>query len=173
MPGHVFMGHRSYGSPVVRGDISDIRIGKYCSIAQNVIVDLGWHHNTKFITTYPLNVMFEKLKHITGHPKSKGDIIIENDVWIGEGSIIMGGVHIGSGSVIGAGSIVTKNVEPYSIVAGNPAKQIRKRFSEDQINSLLKINWWDWPEEKIIENADLLMNEQTIQQFINKHSQND
>lgn len=168
MPGQIFKGHRSYGDPIVRGDISDIHIGKFCSIAQNVIVDLGFHHNTNFLTTYPLNVMFDQLKHITGHPVSKGDIIIGNDVWIGEGSIIMGGITIGDGAVIGAGSIVTKNVQPYSIVAGNPAKEIRKRLAPLQIESMIQIAWWNWPDQKIIENAELLMNENKLL-FINKH----
>lgn len=84
----------------------------------------------------------------------------------------MGGINIGHGAVVGAGSIVTKNIEPYSIVAGNPAKEIRKRFDSDKIESLLKISWWDWTDEKIIQNADLLMNEENILLFIKKHLKN-
>lgn len=162
------MGHRSYGTPTLRGDISDVYVGKYCSIAQNVIADCGWHHRSDFITTYPLNVFFEKLKHITGHPKSKGDIKIGNDVWIGEGTIIMGGITIGDGAVVAAGSIITKDVIPYQIVGGCPAKHIKMRFAADQIASLLKIQWWDWDEEKITENGELLM-QPDINKFIKKH----
>lgn len=166
------MGHRSYGEPHLRGDISNVIIGKYCSIAQNVIIDCGWHHRPDFVTTYPLNVFFEKLEHIKGHPKSKGDVIIGNDVWIGEGAIIMGGIVIGSGAVIGAGAIVTKDVLPYEIVGGAPAKRIRYRFPIETVKELLKIAWWDWSEEKITENGELLMSN-NILEFINKHKWED
>lgn len=159
------IGHRSYGSPLLRGDISDVHIGKYCSIAQNVIIDCGWHHRTDFVTTYPLNVFFEKLEHITGHPKSKGDVVIGSDVWIGEGAIIMGGIVIGHGAVVGAGAVVTKDVSPYDIVAGIPAKKIRSRFPKETIDALLKIRWWDWEEEKITEAGELLMSN-NIRKFI-------
>ncbi len=162
----VSKGFMSYGDPVLRGDISDIYIGKFCSLAQNVIFDCGWHHNTEFVTTFPLNVFLDKLKHITSHPKSKGDIIIENDVWIGEGSIIMGGIRIGNGAVIGAGSVITKDVPPYSIVCGVPGKVIKYRFLGSQIQSLEKLKWWDWPIEKIIENGETLMSN-NINKIIN------
>lgn len=162
------LGHRSYGEPILRGDISDVTVGKYCSIAQNVIIDCGWHHRVDFVTTYPLNVFFEKLDYIKGHPKSKGDVIIGNDVWIGEGTIIMGGIVIGSGAVIGAGAIVTKDVMPYEIVGGVPAKTIRFRFPQQTIRELLDIAWWDWSEDKITEAGALLMNN-NIRQFIDKY----
>lgn len=160
------LGHRSYGEPILRGDISDVHVGRYCSIAQNVIIDCGWHHRSDFVTTYPLNVFFEKLNHIKGHPKSKGDVIIGNDVWIGEGTIIMGGVKIGDGAVIAAGSIVTKEVLPYQIVAGVPAKHMKLRFSISQVNALLDIRWWEWSEEKIAKYGELLM-QPDIDKFIN------
>lgn len=167
MAGQIYKGHRSYGEPVIRGDISDLYIGKFCSIAQNVIFDLGWHHETEFATTYPLNVFFNELKHITGHPKSKGDIIIENDVWIGEGCIIMGGIRIGSGAVVGAGSIVTKDVQPYEIVGGAPAKTIKPRFDYFTVQKLLKLEWWNWSDEKIIANGELLMSKNLNELFKN------
>lgn len=162
------MGHRSYGEPIIRGDMSDIVIGRYCSIAQNVVMDAGFHHNTGFVTTYPLNVFFEKLRHITGHPVSKGQITIGNDVWVGESSIILGGITIGDGAVIAAGSVVTKNVLPYQIVGGVPAKHIRMRFPAEQIAALLKIQWWLWEESKIAEAGELLM-QTDIQKFINQY----
>lgn len=162
------LGHRSYGTPILRGDISDVTIGKYCSIAQNVIIDCGWHHNTEFTTTYPLNVFFEKLNHIKGHPKSKGDVNIGNDCWLGEQIIIMGGITIGDGAVIAAGSTVTKNVLPYQIVGGVPAKHIRMRFNATQIAALLKIQWWNWDEGKITEAGELMM-QPDIEKFINKY----
>lgn len=165
---NVSKGYMSYGNPILRGDISDVHIGNFCSIAQNVIADCGWHHNTDFVTTFPLNVFFKELNHITSHPKSKGDIIIGNDVWIGEGCIIMGGIKINDGAVIAAGSVVTKDVEAYTIVGGVPAKEIKKRFDFDTIIALLRIKWWDWDNERIIENGDLLMNNK-INEFIEKN----
>lgn len=164
----IITGHRSYGTPILRGDISDVYIGRYSSLAQNIICDCGWNHNSSFVTTYPLNVFFEKLSHIKGHPVSRGDIHIGNDVWCGEGVIIMGGVTIGDGAVVGAGSVVTKDVLPYQIVGGIPAKHIRMRFSATQIAALLKICWWDWDENKIAEAGELLM-QPDIDKFINKY----
>lgn len=164
----VTRGHRSYGEPLLRGDISDVTIGKYCSIAQNVIIDCGWHHNSNWVTTYPLNVFFEGLKHITGHPKSKGNVNIGNDVWIGEGVIIMGGITIGDGAIIAAGSVVTKNVMPYQIVGGCPAKHIKMRLDASQIAALQRIQWWNWTEEKITEAGELLM-QSDIDKFISKY----
>lgn len=162
------MGKGSYGQLELRGDLSDVYVGNYCSIAQGVRIDTGWHHNYRFATTYPFNAFFDKAKHIDTHPVTKGDVFIGNDVWIGEGAIIMGGITILDGAVIGAGAVVTKNVAAYSIVAGNPAREIKKRFSQDIIQRLMLTMWWDWPEEKILENVELLMNE-NIEEFLNKH----
>ena len=103
-----------------------------------------------------------------GHPTCKGDIIVENDVWIGAKSTIMSGIKISNGSVIAAGSTVTKDVPPYAIVAGNPGKIVKYRFYKDQIDDLLKIAWWDWDEDKIKENA-MLMWSHNIEEFITKH----
>lgn len=164
----ITMGHRSYGTPIIRGDISDVYIGNYTSIAQNVIVDCGWHHRPDFVTTYPLNVTFEKLKHLRGHPHTNGDVHIGNDVWIGEGAIIMSGVTIGDGAVIGTSSLVTKDVLPYQIVAGIPARHVRMRFSASQIAELLRIKWWDWDEEKVSGAAELLM-QPDVDKFIKRY----
>ena len=92
-----------------------------------------------------------------GHPECKGDIHVGNDVWIGANTIIMSGVKIGDGAVIANNSHVVKDIEPYTIVGGNPAKVIRKRFSDEVINKLLDIKWWDWSIEKITENHRILM----------------
>jgi acetyltransferase-like isoleucine patch superfamily enzyme len=168
--GNLIVGKRTYGNNniVRKGTHNSIIVGSYCSIAENCVCDGGWGHNTKFITTYPFNEMFDQCSHLTGHPVCRGDIVIGNDVWIGNDCIIMSGVTIGDGAVIGARSIVTKDVEPYAIYAGCPAKHIRKRFTDKQINNLLKIKWWDWDDTEIIDNADLLMSE-NIDQFINKN----
>jgi acetyltransferase-like isoleucine patch superfamily enzyme len=103
-----------------------------------------------------------------GHPSCKGDIRIGNDVWIGAKATIMSGVNIGHGSIVAAGSLVTKDVEPYSIVGGNPAKHLKYRFDKNQIDDLLDIAWWNWNESKIKENA-MLMWSQDINYFIKKY----
>lgn len=135
---------------------SKVKIGKFCSIGQNVQILLGEHH-TEWISTYPLRIYLNlKGKWRDGHPMTRGDVEIGNDVWIGANVTILSGIIVGDGAVIGANSLVTKNIEPYAIYAGNPAKFIRKRFSEEEIKSLLKIRWWDWPTRKIKENVGLL-----------------
>jgi serine acetyltransferase len=103
-----------------------------------------------------------------GHPTCKGNIIIENDVWIGAKSTIMSGVKIGNGSVVGSCSVVTKDVPPYSIVVGNPARVVKLRFTELQIERLLKISWWDWTEDRIKTEAMTLWSD-NIDEFIDKH----
>ena len=102
-----------------------------------------------------------------GHPSCKGDITIENDVWIGANSTIMSGIKIGNGAIVAAGSTVTKDVPSYAIVAGNPAKVVKYRFTEEQIEKLLSIAWWDWDEQKIKDNA-IDMWSDNIDGFINK-----
>jgi acetyltransferase-like isoleucine patch superfamily enzyme len=157
------IGDYTYGSPKIFdwGEGATLKIGKFCSIADGVVIFLGGEHRTDWVTTYPfsapeLNQYFPTAKNIKGHPKTKGDVIIGNDVWLGYNSIILSGVKIGDGAVIGACSVVTKNVPPYTIVAGNPAKIIRKRFSTKIIKKLLKIKWWNWPIEKIKKNVKFL-----------------
>ena len=118
----------------------------------------GANHLTNSISTYPFAVFGHDWK-IAMEGKSyptKGDTIIENDVWIGYGSTIMPGVRIGNGSIIAAKSTVTKDVEPYSIIGGNPGKLIRKRFDDSQISKLLEINWWNWDIERITKNVKYL-----------------
>lgn len=167
------IGEFTYGHPRINswGEGTYLKIGKFCSIAYNVEIFLGGNHRTDWVSTYPFNILnnsFPNAVGINGHPFSKGDVIIGNDVWIGQNSVILSGIKIGDGAVIGANSVVTKNVEPYSIVAGNPAKLIKKRFTDDQINSLEKIEWWNWPIEKINENIPLMCSEK-IEVFIEKN----
>ena len=155
------VGKYTYGFPHVynREDGGNLVIGNFCSIAGNVSIFLGGNHRTDWVTTYPFPaspVFKQNAKAISSHSRAKGDVIIGNDVQIGHGAIILSGVRIGDGAVIGAGSVVTKDVEPYTIVAGNPAMVLRKRFTEKQINKLLKIKWWNWSEEKIKRNINLL-----------------
>lgn len=137
-------------------------IGKFCSIGENVrFIMNAANHNLSAITTYPFTAIMQEesginKEHLAELP-NKGDTIVGNDVWIGQNVTIMPGVHIGDGAVIGANSVVAKNVQPYTIVAGNPIKEIRKRFSNDEINILLEIEWWNWDIDKIINNLDIIL----------------
>jgi acetyltransferase-like isoleucine patch superfamily enzyme len=164
------IGKWTYGSPKVRqGDHKSVlKIGKYCSFASGVQILLGGEHRTDWISTYPFNILLPEALHIDGHPNSKGDIIIGNDVWIGLNAIILSGVTVGNGAVIGAGAIVVKDVPPYSIAAGNPAKIIRYRFTEEQINHLEQIAWWNWPDEKVREAIPIILND-NVDRFIRKY----
>ena len=134
-------------------------IGKFCMIASDVTFIMnGANHLSESITSYPFAIFGKDWSNAMEgktYP-TKGDTIIGNDVWIGYGATIMPGVKIGDGAIIATKSIVTKDVEPYSIVGGNPAKEIRKRFSEGKIKQLLEISWWDWPIEKITEKVNYL-----------------
>ena len=137
-----------------------LQIGKYCSIAEGVVFLLGGEHRTDWITTYPFSAFTDEwpsAQFMKGHPATKGDIVIGNDVWIGHGAVILSGVNVGNGAVIGAGSVLTKNVEPYAIFAGNPAQFIRYRFDETTRESLKKLEWWDWPHQKVITHMAKLM----------------
>lgn len=136
-----------------------LKIGKFCMIASNVkFIMNGANHLSESITSYPFAIFGKDWKNAMDGKKypTKGDTTIENDVWIGYGATIMPGLRIGSGSVIATNSTVTKDVEPYSIVGGNPARVIKKRFNEDQISSLLKMSWWDWDIGKITRNIQTL-----------------
>ncbi len=129
-------------------------IGKFCSIACGAkFLMRSANHSLASLSTYPFPIFYEEwaldVRNITAAWASKGDIVIGNDVWIGYEAVVMAGVTIGDGAVIGARAVVTRDVPPYTIVGGVPAKEIRKRFPDETIGKLLKLRWWDWPEEKI------------------------
>jgi virginiamycin A acetyltransferase len=134
-------------------------IGKFCMIASDVkFIMNGANHLTKALTTYPFAIFgqgWENAMEGKHYPK-KGDILIGNDVWIGYNATIMAGVTIGNGAIVATNATVIKDVEPYTIVGGNPATLIKKRFSDDVIEKLLKLKWWDWSIEKITENIQNL-----------------
>ena len=134
-------------------------IGKFCMIASDVTFIMnGANHLTDAVSTYPFAIFgngWENAMEGKTYP-TKGDTIIGNDVWIGYKAMIMAGVTIGDGVIIASRSVVTKDVASYSIVGGNPAKEIKKRFSKEQIEKLLKLKWWDWDIEKITRNVQNL-----------------
>ncbi|MDE6560475.1 MAG: CatB-related O-acetyltransferase, partial [Muribaculaceae bacterium] len=136
-------------------------IGKFCSIAcgAKFIFNCA-NHTLKSLSTYTFPLFFEEWdlskSEVATAWDNKGDIIIGNDVWIGYDAVIMAGVKIGDGAIIGARAVVTKDVEPYSIVGGVPAKAIRKRFAPDTIEKLQNLQWWNWPVERIKESIHLI-----------------
>jgi len=147
-----------------------VYIGKFCSISANVRIIVDGNHRLDWISTYPFGELIEKVAKNPGHPMGKGDIKIGNDVWIGIDALILPGVTVGDGAVIGAGSVVTKNVGDYEIVGGNPAQHIGYRFEMAQIKELKKLRWWDWPIEKIVKNINFLQSSE-IDEFIKNRGQ--
>ena len=146
-----------------------LKIGKFCSIAQGVTILLGGGHRPDWITTYPFSYIFDEFKNTPGLPATKGGVVIGNDVWIGMNTLILSGIQIGDGAIIGAHSVVTKDVEPYTIVAGNPAKVIRKRFDQETIDALLRIKWWNWDIHKIKDTMPLLLSNR-FKEFIDANA---
>lgn len=129
-------------------------IGKFCSIACGAkFLFTSANHTLKSLSTYPFPLFFEEWnldkKHVTSAWDNKGDIVIGNDVWIGYEAVILSGVHIGDGAIIGTRAVVTKDIPPYTIVGGIPAKEIKKRFDIETIKKLQQIKWWNWSFEKI------------------------
>lgn len=136
-------------------------IGKFCSIACGAkFLFNSANHSMKSLSTYPFPIFFDewgldKMQVATAWD-NKGDIVIGNDVWIGYEAVILAGVMIGDGAVIGARAVVTKDVPPYTVVGGVPAKEIKKRFSQQTIEELLRLKWWDWDEDRIARNISAI-----------------
>ncbi|AHY60409.1 CatB-related O-acetyltransferase [Stenotrophomonas rhizophila] len=127
-----------------------VEVGAFCSFAEDVLIFGGGEHRLDWVTTHPLRIAFNSPgAGQDGHPHSKGPTRIGNDVWIGHGAMVLSGVTIGDGACIGAGAVVSKDVPPYGIAAGNPAALVRTRFSEAQIAQLLHVAWWNWPIDRI------------------------
>lgn len=152
----VTVGNMTYGELYVLkyGERSKLYIGNFCSIAPKVSFILCADHYTNHISTFPFKV--KMLKTMGMESISKGDIVVEDDVWIGYGSTIMSGLHVGQGAIIAAGSVVTKDVPPYAIVGGVPAKVIKYRFSEELINELLKVDYSKVTKDMIKDHIDEL-----------------
>jgi chloramphenicol O-acetyltransferase type B len=157
------VGKYTYGHDAITifswGEGVKLIIGKFCSISGGCKIFLGGNHRTDWVTTYPFGHISTHIFNTfdgKGHPATKGDVVIGNDVWIGANVTIMSGVKIGDGAVIANNAHVVKNVEPYSIVGGNPAKLIKLRFEPHVIKRLLEIKWWDWNDAKINKHLKIL-----------------
>lgn len=155
------IGKNNYGVPFIKNPHRDatLTIGSYCSIAPNVKIYMGGMHRTDWVTTYPFPAFIHHAQHIENFAPTHGSITIGSDVWLCANCVILSGVTIGHGAVIANSAIVTKDVAPYEIVGGNPAKHIRWRFDEPTREALLKSAWWDWPEHEVLSVVDLLCSE--------------
>lgn len=143
-----------------RSDVDKLYIGKFCSIGSGAIFMMGGNqgHKKDWVSTFPFYMLedYAEFAQASVSYNPAGDTVIGNDVWIGEEAMIMPGIVVGDGAVIGARAVVTRDVEPYAIVAGNPARIIRKRFNEHNIELLLAMQWWEWPSSVIKEKLHLI-----------------
>jgi acetyltransferase-like isoleucine patch superfamily enzyme len=167
------VGEFTYGHELIEvkswGEGARLQIGKYCSIAENVTVFLGGNHNSHWVSTYPFGHINQEVlgdEKFQGHPSSNGDVWIGSDVWIGYGSTLMSGVEIGSGAVIAANSHVVQDVPNYEVWGGNPARFIKKRFSQNFTDRLIKLSWWDFPIEKVLLIRSLLSSNLTEESLL-------
>ena len=156
--------------------LANTMIGKFCSIGPFIQIGLAPHPKNPFVSTYP--AFYSKInsgcalsfRNDSIFDDSIRKTVIGHDVWIGSNVIIPGGISIGTGAVIGAGAVVTKDVQPYGVVGGNPARIIRLRFSEDEINMLLKSEWWHYPIEEIIKHVDIFSDINNFWKFTEKQN---
>lgn len=169
-----FSGYLGYGSYIGNDSSVHGKVGRFCSIAKNVNIITSSHPTCTFVSTHPCFFSTHKQSGFTFVKKNKFDeylyadlkvngAVIGNDVWICQGAILLGGITVGDGAIIAAGAVVTKDVEPYTIVGGVPAKVIRKRFTEEEINFLCKFKWWNKPIDWIESNANMF---DDIRQFM-------
>lgn len=139
------------------GDNASVRIGNFCSIADDVIITIGGTHSLDWVSTFPFRARFrQEGAYIDGTPRAERDVEIGNDVYIGRGARLLAGVNIGDGAVVGAYSVVIRDVRPYAVVAGNPARELRRRFSDVYVDALLAIAWWNWTDDEILDALPLL-----------------
>jgi acetyltransferase-like isoleucine patch superfamily enzyme len=134
-----------------------IRVGNYCSIGPESLAIINGDHRLDWVTTFPIRSVYGlDGAGEDGHPVRSGPLVIGHDVWIGARALLFGGTTIGHGAAIASGSVVTKDVPPYAIVAGNPARIVRSRFTEAEVTQLLDLRWWELPEAAVIELVDIL-----------------
>ena len=160
------VGRHTYGTPILKVFSSPdgrrrygarIEIGSFCSIAGEVVIMNGGGHHTEWVSMAPLDELLTGTQTHADPTSARGDVVIGNDVWLGFGALVLSGV--GDGAVVGARAVVTGDVAPYSIVAGNPARPVAERFTPRQIEGLLRLRWWDWPDELVSERRDELMSD--------------
>ena len=158
--GTLVMGTMSYYAPNVvkyRGDTGRVIIGNFASVAPDADFYVGGLHRTEWVSLYGLRAMLGVPgAYEDGFTHGNGDIVVGGDTWVTNGCTIMSGVTIGDGAVVGTKAVVAKDVRPYAIVVGNPAREIGRRFSDEQVAALLRIRWWDWPTELVKERVDAL-----------------
>jgi len=175
----VSIGRYSYGDNLIKvqqwKEGASLQIGSFCSIAKGVTFLLGGNHRTDWISTYPFGHVYANemgINPVSEHPKTNGDIIINDDVWIGQNSTILSGVKVGAGAVIAANSTVVKNVLPYKIYGGNPAKLIKPRFNNQITDLLLMLKWWELDIEEIKKIHPILCSEpseKAIKKLLSKY----
>lgn len=168
-PKHEF-GRWTYGDDLqVRSwnEGAQLRVGSFTSIASGVQIFLGGEHRVDWVTTFPFNVFWPAARDRHGHPKTKGDVTVGSDVWIGSEAVILSGVTIGDGAVVGARAVVARDVPPYAIVAGNPARVLRLRFEPRVVERLLATAWWKWDDNVIARAMSDLLNTD-IEQFLRR-----
>lgn len=160
LPAHVQLGRHSYGllGNMLAGSSPDapLAVGNFCSIGPEVLFFGKADHPTNLVSTFPFRAKIWDRDGVNRDAISKGGITLGHDVWIGARAIILSGVQIGDGAIIAAGAVVTRNVAPYTIVGGNPARAIRQRFAPDIVAALLRIRWWDWDDETLQARRDAL-----------------
>jgi len=160
--GTLVMGRESYYAPRVRkykGDTGRVIVANFASVAADADFYVGGMHRTEWVSQYGLRTMLELPgAYEDGFPYGRGDIVVGSDTWITNGTTVMSGVTIGDGAVVGTKAVLAKDVRPYAIVVGNPAREIGRRFTDEQVEALLRIKWWDWPTELVKERVALLCN---------------
>jgi acetyltransferase-like isoleucine patch superfamily enzyme len=165
--GRVVLGTESYGVSNIytfTHDTTCLRIGNYSSVGCTIL--LGGEHASDMVTTYPHRIRWGmEGAGEDGFPVRTGDTLIGSDVWSAYGATLLSGVHVGDGAIVANGAVVTKDVPPFAIVGGCPARVIRYRFSDEQIDALLDIRWWDWPRDEVREAVPYLASKK-IDDFI-------
>ena len=161
--GIVSIGPGTYGAMTVHAyalaiaELPAVRIGGYCSIGPESCAVVNGGHRPDLASTFPLHSVYDLADdHAENRKMLDGPMVIGSDVWIGARSLLIGGVEIGHGAIVGGGAVVTKDVRPYAIVVGNPAREVRRRFDDSVIERLLGLAWWDLPESDVVTLADQL-----------------
>ncbi|MDT0183422.1 CatB-related O-acetyltransferase [Microbacterium sp. ARD31] len=139
-----------------------VTIGNFCSFAEETAILVGADHRHDWVTTYPFTVFNPRAAHIPGHPAPSRGVTIGNDVWMGFRSMVLDGVTVGDGAVIAAGAVVTRDVRPFAIVAGCPAREVARRFTDESVERLLEIAWWNWSDDRIEKSLEMLLSDDIV-----------